>query len=178
MRFHHCHPAARQRAHQCGVHLRDVARASGLEHELPAWPERRRDVREHGCPCARVAQDPVQRRVGEDLVVGAAEGAAIEMGGQARAVVLLEEGLRVGGARSGDHGGGGVKAVDGAAAAQGRGNLRGESAIAAPDVENEITWVGREVGEDFAGELGDEGSGGVVSLMGFLSAGGILADMK
>ena len=94
----------------------------------------------------------MQDGVGEDGVELGVVGQVADVAGFEREAGEVVAGL-------GDHGGGTVGTEHLGA---GAGDLRGEMAGAAADVEDALAGLGSEEGEKVAAELPDEGVGGVV----------------
>jgi hypothetical protein len=151
---------------ECGADGGDVAVATHLGDEAGLRVSGAKgavDSCEHGL-LAGDAGDPVEGRVGKD-------GVELVMVGEGGGVVLLE-GQAVGAALAGgsEHGARGVYAGDDRSCG---GELFGEGAVAAAEVEDLLTGLWREESNDIRGEVGDEaavgGVGfGVPGLTGFL----------
>ena len=129
----------------------DVAVAAHLGDETAVGAEGSVNAGEGGL-LAGDAGDPVEGGVGEDGVELLVEG---EGGG----IVLLDVEVALTG--GGEHGGGGVDTSDDGA---GGGELLGEGAVAAAEVEDVFAGLRGEESDDTGGEGGDESAVGGVGF--------------
>ncbi len=136
---------------ECGTDCGDVALAAHLGDETASGAQGTMDASENGL-LAGDAGDPVEGCVRED-------GVELLTVGQGGCVVMLD--MQIALASRGQHGGRGVYAGDDGSCS---GELFGEGAVAAAQVQDLFAGLWVEKHDDFGGEVGDESTVGSVGF--------------